>query len=63
MILQHTCIPAGDDYDLSGQIRDVLWFELARGRKNLFEDRSNNAHGFVWKVLEKDGNVTYRLTL
>ena len=23
-ILQHTCIRAGDDDDLSGQIRDVL---------------------------------------
>ena len=29
MILQHTCIRAGDDDDLSGQIRDVLYTELA----------------------------------
>ena len=35
MILQHTSIRAGDDDDLSGQIRDVLYVELALGRENL----------------------------
>ena len=35
MILQRTCIPAGNDDDLSGQIRDVVYAELAPGRKGL----------------------------
>lgn len=44
MILRHTCIRAGDDDDLSCQIRDVLYVKLALGRESLTDDRSNNAH-------------------
>ena len=44
MNLQHTRVRAGNDDDLSAQIRDVLWVELALRRESLFEDRSNNAH-------------------
>ena len=35
MILQNTCICAGDDDDLSAQIRDVLYIELALGWEKL----------------------------
>ena len=60
MILQHTCIRAGDDDDLSGQIRDVLQIEPALRWERLFENRSNNAHRFcLGRVMEKEGNVTW----
>jgi hypothetical protein len=43
--LKHTCVSPGDNNDLSGQIRDVLYFELAFRGKNLAENGSKITHG------------------
>ena len=58
MILQRTCIPAGNDDDLSGQIRDVVYAELAPGRKGLWDKGICDAHGFDYgEVLGKKGTL------
>ena len=52
--LKHTCVSPGDNNDLSGQIRDVLYFELAFRGKNLAENGSKGiTHGLFEEIYYK----------
>ena len=57
--MQRTCIPAGDDDDLSGQIRDVVYAELTLRRKGLCDKGIYDAHSFdyIWRGIGEKGTL------